>query len=165
MLTFGAVLIVRTWLSTASRSIFAARHADALVGNWFTVPIFFERRLPFSQKKKFQVLIRLSRTTLPCRALIESSGSWEQRTAIQRLAHRSPSAQCRGRSIESATSGDECRRERTLALSFAEPTSVTCAVRPSGIGRLLWPWAIHSSRHLPMMGGLAHSAALERGHG
>jgi hypothetical protein len=41
------------------------------------VPIFLERRLPFSQKKKFQVLILLSSTTLPSlfRALIESSRS------------------------------------------------------------------------------------------
>ena len=39
------------------------------------VPIFFERRLPFSQKKKFHVLIRLSSTTLPLlfRCLTESS--------------------------------------------------------------------------------------------
>jgi hypothetical protein len=65
VLTFGAALLTLTWFSTASRSAFAARHADALVGYRLTVPIFLERRLPFSHQKKFQVLMRLSRTTLP----------------------------------------------------------------------------------------------------
>jgi hypothetical protein len=53
------------WFSMASRNGLAARHADAFVGNWFMVPIFLERRLPISQKKKFHVLMRLSSTTLP----------------------------------------------------------------------------------------------------
>jgi hypothetical protein len=77
MFTFGAALLTLTRLSTASRSGFAARHADAFVGNRLKAPIFFERRLPFSQKKKFHVLMRLSSTTLPLlfRCLTESSVS------------------------------------------------------------------------------------------
>jgi hypothetical protein len=77
VLTVGAVLVglMMVCVSTASRNGLAARHADAFVGNWLVVPIFLERRLPFSQKKKFQVLIRLSSTTLPLlfRCLTESS--------------------------------------------------------------------------------------------
>jgi hypothetical protein len=77
VLTVGAALLWLTCVSTASRSGFAARHADAFVGYWLTVPIFFERRLPFSHQKKFHVLMRLSSTTLPLlfRCLTESSRS------------------------------------------------------------------------------------------
>ena len=73
----GAALLMLTRFSTASRKGFAACQADAFVGNWLTVPIFFERRLPFSQKKKFHVLFRLSNTTLPLlfRCLTEASVS------------------------------------------------------------------------------------------
>jgi hypothetical protein len=82
-LTVGTALWL-TGVSTASRSAFAARHADAFVGYCLTLPIFFDRRLPFSHQKKFQVLLRLSKTTLPSlfRALIESSRSREQQTAL-----------------------------------------------------------------------------------
>jgi hypothetical protein len=45
----AALLLMLPWFSTASRSGFAARHALAFVGYWLVVPIFFERRLPFSQ--------------------------------------------------------------------------------------------------------------------
>jgi hypothetical protein len=97
--TVGAVLVglMMVRVSTASRIGFAARHADAFVGNWLVVPIFFERRLPFSQKKKFHVLIRLSSTTLPllfC-CLTDFSLLCEQQTAGS--VYR-PSPQC-----ESAT--------------------------------------------------------------
>jgi hypothetical protein len=77
LFTVGAAVLMLTWFSTASRRGFAARHADAFVGYWLMVPIFLERRLPFSQKKKFHVLMRLSSTTLPLlfRCLTESSVS------------------------------------------------------------------------------------------
>jgi len=71
VLTIGTLLLSTcAWFSTASRSGLAARHADAFVGYWLTVPIFFERRLPFSQKKKFQVLFRLYSATWNRNALV-----------------------------------------------------------------------------------------------
>jgi hypothetical protein len=51
LLTVGAAPVIGltcVWVSTASRNGFAARHADAFVGNWLKVPILFERRLPSS---------------------------------------------------------------------------------------------------------------------
>src|ERR1700685_2664292 len=52
--------------STRRRNRSAARHADAFVGNSRAEPISFVRRWPCSHQRKFQVLRRLSKTTLPC---------------------------------------------------------------------------------------------------
>jgi hypothetical protein len=118
VLTVGDGLPTLTLFSTASRRDFAARHADAFVGYWFVVPIFFERRLPFSHQKKFHVLIRLSSTTLPfgTRALfIALLSCAEQRTAR--------SAYHQGQHAGIAKRGVWCRKEGSPSLFLVEPTA------------------------------------------
>src|SRR5271169_7202615 len=79
------------------------RQADPFVGYSAKVPICFERRFPSSHHRKFQVFLRLSKTTLPvlCRAALFIAPSspqgarmaeWMVARKIPEGQHLSPSA-------------------------------------------------------------------------